>query len=58
MLFNFKEKTPTLVPRDHLKFFSFKSINLLTKNNLKILYRFQELPVIDLMYPLVRSTNV
>lgn len=50
-----KEKTPTLVPRDHLNFFSFKSINLLTKrNNLKILYRFQELPVIDLMYPLVR----
>ena len=53
-----KEKTPTLVPRDHLNFFSFKSIKLLAKRkNLKILYRFQELPVIDLMYPLVVRVN-
>ena len=53
-----KEKTPTITPRDHLNFFSLKSIKYICKRyKLKIIHRFQELPIIDLMYPLIKCTK-
>ena len=53
-----KEKTPTITPRDHLNFFSLKSIKYICKRyKLKIIHRFQELPIIDLMYPLIKYTK-
>jgi SAM-dependent methyltransferase len=53
-----KEKTPTLAPRDHLNFFNLKSIKHICKKfNLKLIHRYQELPIIDLMYPLVKCTK-
>ena len=46
--------TPTLSPRAHINFFTEKSFKKLCKQtNLKILEFFQELPVIDLMYPYI-----
>lgn len=53
-----KEKTPTLAPRDHLNFFNFKSIKHICKKfNLKLIHRYQELPIIDLMHPLIKCTK-
>ena len=46
--------TPTLNPREHLHFFTSKSMNYLAKKtNFRIVEFHQELPVIDLMYPYI-----
>ena len=46
--------TPTLNPREHMHFFTLKSMkNLAERTNLKIVNFHQELPVIDLMYPYI-----
>jgi len=50
--------TPTLNPREHLHFFSQKSMKILAnKSNLKILKFSQELPIIDLMYPYIKYSK-
>ena len=44
--------TPTISPTEHISFFSLKSLNTLAKRTgFKVEYVFNELPVIDLMYP-------
>jgi SAM-dependent methyltransferase len=43
--------TPTITPRNHLNFFTHKSFNYICKKTgFKILEKYQELPIIDLMY--------
>ena len=50
-----KEKTPAVSPRDYLNFFSYKSVEYLCKRHkFKIINFYQECPVIDLMYPLIK----
>ena len=42
----------TISPTEHISFFSLKSLNTLAKRTgFKVEYVFNELPVIDLMYP-------
>ena len=50
--------TPTLNPREHLHFFSQKSMKILAnKSKLKIFKFSQELPIIDLMYPHIKYSK-
>ncbi len=50
--------TPTLNPRSHVNMYSEKSFRVLCdKLGLGIVDRFQELPVIDLMYPYIHYTD-
>ena len=50
--------TPTLNPREHLHFFSQKSMEIIAnKSNLKIFKFSQELPIIDLMYPYIKYSK-
>jgi len=47
-------KTPTLNPAEHIQFYTEKSVDFLCKiTGFKISSMFQELPVIDLMYPYI-----
>jgi len=47
--------TPTLNPREHLHFFSQKSMKILAnKSKLKVIKFSQELPIIDLMHPYIK----
>lgn len=51
-------ETPTLNPRGHVNLYSEKSFtHLARKTGFRIVERFQELPVIDLMYPYVHYTD-
>jgi hypothetical protein len=48
--------TPTLNPIIHLNFFSIKGMSMIAKKlRLKLYGPFLELPIIDLMYPYLRS---
>ncbi len=48
--------TPTINPRQHLNFFTYKSIEYLCKeNNFKIKHYGYELPIIDLMWPFIQN---
>ena len=50
--------TPTINPREHLQFFTENSMKYLAKNSgLKISKFYQELPVIDLMYPFIQYSQ-
>lgn len=51
-------QTPTLNPREHINFYSEKSMTALcNQTGLKIDFKYQELPVIDLMYPYVEYSE-
>ena len=50
--------TPTLNPREHIQFFSEASMTKCAeKASLKIEQRYQELPIIDLMYPFIQYSE-
>ena len=54
----FGVKTPTINPRSHLQYFSYKSFEKLANNSgLEIEAYFQELPVIDLMYEYINYSE-
>ena len=50
--------TPTINPREHLQFFTESSMKCLAKKSgFKIVKFYQELPVIDLMYPFIQYSK-
>jgi len=51
--------TPTINPRQHINFFTYKSMEYVChKNNLKIACFEHELPIIDLMWPFVHEESL
>ena len=50
--------TPTINPRQHINFFTSKSMEIVARQNgFKISHILQELPVIDLMWPYIEHTE-
>jgi SAM-dependent methyltransferase len=48
--------TPTITPKNHLNFFTDKSFNYICKKTgFKVLKKYQELPIIDLMYDYINN---